>query len=665
MKNIRYFCFTFLLFFIAIFTVNAETMNLKTDTRIENESLRECLINSYATLNTENRLSGNDEEYVEIDVTNLSQDDILALKKFKCESIPNTTTASDFPKPLNNINGLEIFKGLTSMYIYGTTLNSIDLSIWPNLEIADLKFNSLESVTGLEKMVNLKQLNVSFNQIRSISGLENLSNLTMLWVDDNQLTSIKVNSATSVSGADQGNYQEAIILKDNVKIYNVVYKNGDNYYTNLSNFSGLEPSKVSDVSNGTYDSSTGIVNFGTTKPEKFTYSYDGGKLNVTITLVDALSVKFYANGATLTVTDKNYCSLDSDGNVVCQCTTGGSCTITTPKISKKNYVTLGYATTALAIESAFAQNTKYTISDTRSYYAITKRDVIINFIGNGASIDNSVSLCTWYSNSDSCYLQIPAIKRNGFRALGWSVNKNATRADDNLFGLTGQTTTDFTKSFIVNEKFDVSKTYYAITSKTVRVKFSQNDGKEETTASCVIRNSAVSCGITAPKITAKDGYKILGWALDKDALEGIPVGDIINVTDDQTYYAIMYDSSKNMKTFTAKFEKNGADSIDVKNGELSCNTLNGSCSITAPSFKKDGYEILGWSTDKKATKAEYKPGDIIKLTKDITLYAIYGEKLDTGTTENVDTGISSLIYVLVPVVLVSGIYLYTKKLKRI
>ena len=152
--------------------------------------------------------------------------------------------------------------------------------------------------------------------------------------------------------------------------------------------------------------------------------------------------------------------------------------------------------------------------------------------------------------------------------------------------------------------------------------------------------------------------------LDKDALEGIPVGDIINVTDDQTYYAIMYDSSKDMKTFTAKFEKNGADSIDVKNGELSCNTLNDSCSITAPSFKKDGYEVLGWSTDKKAIKAEYKPGDIIKLTKDITLYAIYGEKLDTGTTENVDTGISSFIYVLVPIALGTGVLLYTKKIKR-
>ena len=53
------------------------------------------------------------------------------------------------------------------------------------------------------------------------------------------------------------------------------------------------------------------------------------------------------------------------------------------------------------------------------------------------------------------------------------------------------------------------------------------------------------------------------------------------------------------------------------------------------------------------------------LNASIGKYAIYGEKLDTGTTENVDTGISSLIYVLVPVVLVSGIYLYTKKLKRI
>ena len=89
-----------------------------------------------------------------------------------------------------------------------------------------------------------------------------------------------------------------------------------------------------------------------------------------------------------------------------------------------------------------------------------------------------------------------------------------------------------------------------------------------------------------------------------------------------------------------------------------------SCTITAPSFKKDGYEILGWATTKNTSKVEYKPGDSIKLTKNMTLYAIYGEKLDTGTTENVDTGISSFIYVLVPIALGTGVLLYTKKIKR-
>ena len=80
---------------------------------------------------------------------------------------------------------------------------------------------------------------------------------------------------------------------------------------------------------------------------------------------------------------------------------------------------------------------------------------------------------------------------------------------------------------------------------------------------------------------------------------------------------------------------------------------------------------------KDSTKADYKIGDEIELSKNITLYPVYEQikssdnsgktdngGRDTGTTENVGTGISSLIYVLVPISLGTGVLLYTKKIKR-
>ncbi len=46
---------------------------------------------------------------------------------------------------------------------------------------------------------------------------------------------------------------------------------------------------------------------------------------------------------------------------------------------------------------------------------------------------------------------------------------------------------------------------------------------------------------------------------------------------------------------------------------------------------KDGYIFLGWSTNKYATKAEYKKGDIYTLDASVTLYAVW-EKIQSDTS---------------------------------
>ena len=74
------------------------------------------------------------------------------------------------------------------------------------------------------------------------------------------------------------------------------------------------------------------------------------------------------------------------------------------------------------------------------------------------------------------------------------------------------------------------------------------------------------------------------------------------------------------KTFKATFDKNGATSIG--SSSLSCNTTGSSCTVKAPSIKRDGYTIVGWNTSKNATTAQYKVGSTITLTKNTTFYAI-------------------------------------------
>lgn len=129
-------------------------------------------------------------------------------------------------------------------------------------------------------------------------------------------------------------------------------------------------------------------------------------------------------------------------------------------------------------------------------------------------------------------------------------------------------------------------------------------------------------------------------------------------------YEVKGSSTSTNKTFKATFDKNGATSIG--SSSLSCNTTGSSCTVKAPSIKRDGYTIVGWNTSKNATTAQYKVGSTITLTKNTTFYAItkknttssssssssssskakngiaYSKKVN-GTTVYVENGCSSAI----------------------
>ena len=82
----------------------------------------------------------------------------------------------------------------------------------------------------------------------------------------------------------------------------------------------------------------------------------------------------------------------------------------------------------------------------------------------------------------------------------------------------------------------------------------------------------------------------------------------------------MVEATKTAATgWTATFDKNGAKSISKK--KLSC-TSKDSCKITLPTITRNGYTILGWSTDANATKARFKVGQKVTLSKNVKLYAI-------------------------------------------
>ena len=90
------------------------------------------------------------------------------------------------------------------------------------------------------------------------------------------------------------------------------------------------------------------------------------------------------------------------------------------------------------------------------------------------------------------------------------------------------------------------------------------------------------------------------------------------------------------------YDANGGEKApDGESAEIPADT---EAVFTVTSFipTRPGYEFLGWSADKDATDAQYKSGDEIKTTSNLTLYAVWKE-ITTPQEENEFTVALSII----------------------
>lgn len=90
------------------------------------------------------------------------------------------------------------------------------------------------------------------------------------------------------------------------------------------------------------------------------------------------------------------------------------------------------------------------------------------------------------------------------------------------------------------------------------------------------------------------------------------------------------------------YDANGGEKApDGESAEIPADT---EAVFTVTSFipTRPGYEFLGWSADKDATDAQYKSGDEIKTTRNLTLYAVWKE-ITTPQEENEFTVALSII----------------------
>ena len=168
-------------------------------------------------------------------------------------------------------------------------------------------------------------------------------------------------------------------------------------------------------------------------------------------------------------------------------------------------------------------------------------------------------------------------------------------------------------------------------TKKIKVTYVDNENIEsieKATDSCVLdKKGQTSCDLILPEIKARDGYTVIGWNKDANAITGEKIGSKVSASEDTTFYAIV---GKNKVKYKATFKKNGEGVESIGSEELTCDALGDSCSIEMPSIEvKEGYEVVGWSTDSNATETDIKVGMKVEINSDTIYYAITKKKAIT------------------------------------
>lgn len=285
---------------------------------------------------------------------------------------------------------------------------------------------------------------------------------------------------------------------------------------NNNSYSNRDTLKIR--STGTYsvkvkDRAGNVSEVSSISVQKTDFAENRGETKKTYTLT------LDANGATI-----------SQNSVSCT-TTGESCQVTLPTISKNGYNILGWGTSSTSKTAQYKSGEKVTISKNQILYAITYKTLTATFNKNGATSVGSNSLsCTLYNKNTNCTVKMPSITRSGGSVIGW----NRAASSDRPTMKVGETLT-----------LNSNVTYYAITYKVIKATYTR-DTKEtdkvvtlsKSSDNCNLYNTQTACNVTLPSITAR-GKTIMGIYKSGQSRDNPPYKptQTVSISSNTTFYA--------------------------------------------------------------------------------------------------------------------------------
>ena len=171
--------------------------------------------------------------------------------------------------------------------------------------------------------------------------------------------------------------------------------------------------------------------------------------------------------------------------------------------------------------------------------------------------------------------------------------------------------------------YQTTKAYYMPIG--YKLYFDANGGSCDTEYKTVYKDNYIG---TLPSATKK-GHEFLGWYTKKDAGLQIFESDIYTAAEDTTVYAKWKARTYNV---TYDYATNGGNKADIN----STTAAYGDAVDLSVKANKEGWEFIGWNTDKNATAAL---DELTMSDSDVILFAIYKKDLTVTLIDKKDSGI--------------------------
>lgn len=215
--------------------------------------------------------------------------------------------------------------------------------------------------------------------------------------------------------------------------------------------------------------------------------------------------------------------------IITGCSDNDNCTITTPNITRTGYNILGWGENANSHQGVLSENEVINLTQNRTYYAVTKKDIVLTLNPNGGKFgDNStaskVDSCEIYNRETSCTVNnLPTVSKSGNSFIGWYAYQ-----DGSGVSYSSNSGVDLSSSTTLYAGWDINKIY-------VRYNGNGGTGTAPEPHTC---NYDEECTLKANTFTK--GNKIFdGWKLNNEGptlAEGASIKNVVT-SGEVTYYA--------------------------------------------------------------------------------------------------------------------------------